>query len=513
MRLAATGLDASRLAMEIAWISIASGLALLLIGAHEAIVPVWLALTVAVAGFSLTRWILPENAPIRAARGIVAMAGAITIYFAITMLPQVGWDLSWPLWFWQDWTTGRHVFAGGALLGVFWWRGTHLGQENVWLVTLAQSFRIGVVVVVVGVVVDVLLPVSTGAPVSTFLFFGAGISAFALIHITSMEPDQSAGLRDWPRMMALTVGGIVIGSLLLAVAAEGELGRVAGVVFGYVALVFIPVVAVIGWVLELMVRAIAFGFFALVSIFASDGPGVEFNLPPPPNFDGVPRGTGSNRLLDWTLRLASWAAIFAAIAGISLFLWRLFSGMRNRRANRAPDEERERLESETTVREDISAALSVLAGRFRRQPGNEGLMSGIDANSPVAVALGAYRGLLALAEDHGVRRGNGDTPEEFRGELRNLFSGQEIGIFTDAFVRARYGGIGPTSSDVAILRQTWASVREAYPPPRHRPSAEERPGRAPVRGALPRWMRGRPSILPHEESPPPGMGPDDARMM
>ena len=512
MRWASTGLDGSRLAMEIAWISIASGLVLLLIGAHQSIVPVWQGLIVAGVGFSLTRWILPENAPINAARGIVAMAGAITIYFAIAMLPQVGWDLSWPLWFWQDWTAGRHVFAGGAIFGVFWWRGAHLGQENVWIVSLAQSFRIGVVVVVVGVVVDVLAPVAMGAPVSTFLFFGAGITAFAFIHITSIGPDQSVGLRDWPRMMGLTVGGILVGSLLLALAAEGELGRIAAVVFGFVAQIFIPVVAIIGWLLELMVRAIAFGFFALVSLFASDGPGVEFNLPSSPNFDGVPRGEGSNRLLDWVLRIASWSAIIVAISGIAFFLWRLFSRMRGRRANRAPDEERERLESETTIREDISAALSVLAGRFRRPPGRDGIMTGLDPNNPVAVALGAYRGLLALAEDHGVRRGEGETPEEFRGELHSLFNGQEVGIFTDAFVRARYGGIAPTSSDVAVLQQTWASVREAYPPPRHVPTEEET-RRAPMRGPLPRWMRGRPDMLPHEESPPPGMGPDDARMM
>ena len=171
-----------------------------LVRRQESLVPVWLALIVAASGYVLIRWIVPADAPIAAARGIVAGGGVIVIYIGIAILPQVGWDFSWPLWFWQDWQVGRHAMVGGVMLGVFWWRGAHLGQEIVWVNSLAQSFRIGVVVVVVGVVVDVLLEAYAGTPIPTFLFFGTGIASFALIHITSMMRSRAPASGTGPAL-------------------------------------------------------------------------------------------------------------------------------------------------------------------------------------------------------------------------------------------------------------------------------------------------------------------------
>ena len=517
MRWAPLALEGSRLTMEVAWITIAGALALLLIGAGESLVPVWLALIVTVSGYVLTRWIVPAGATMSAARGIVAGGGAIVIYLGVVMLPQVGWDFSWPLWFWQDWQEGRHPIVGGIMLGVFWWRGTHLGQEFVWVNNLAQSFRIGVAVVVVGVVVDVLIDSYSGAPIPTFLFFGMGIASFALIHITSMDPEQSAGLRDWPRMMALTVGGILIGAVLLAVLAEGQLGQVAGMVFGFAGRLFLPVLVVIGWVFEIVIQAFVWAFFQVIGFFATEGESPELQLPSAPDFERIfTRNEEENRLLYWlsqNIRLGGgdggggWGCVVpvAAVQQVSA----------GRRSQAEMGEERERLQGETTIVEDLSSALSALAARFRRSPKHDDVTADLDPNNPVSVALGAYRGLVALADDHGVAREGWETPEEFHPELSRLFVGQDIGIFTDSFVRARYGGIPPSREDVGQIRAIWANIRELYPPPRHRPETkpatadEERPIRAP----LPRWMRVRPDLRPHEESPPPGMGPDDARMM
>ena len=517
MRWAPVALEATRLSMEVAWITVAAALALLLIGAGESLVPVWLALLVAGSGYVLTRWVIPEDAPMAAARGIAAGAGVIVIYLGIAILPQVGWDFSWPLWFWQEWQEGRHPIVGGIILGVFWWRGAHLGQKPVWINSLAQSFRIGVAVVVLGVVADVVLAGYSGAPVPTFLFFGTGIASFALIHITAMDPEQSAGLRDWPRVMMLTVGGIVLGSVLLAVLAEGELGRFAGTVFEVAGRLFLPFFAVIGWVFEIVIRAFVWVFFEVIRFFATDGEGVEFQLPSAPDFERIfEQEDEQNRLLYWLSRFAGWAGVTAAVIGISWFLWRLFSGFRGRRSTREMDEQRERLQGETTIVEDLSSALSALAGRFRRRSGREHVTTDLDPNNPVSVALGAYRGLLALADDHGVSRVGWETPQEFQPELSRLFVGQDIAIFTDSFVRARYGGIAPSGDDMSRLRDIWANIRALYPPPRHKPASEPVARVAeegPVRAPLPRWLRVRSDLRPHEESPPPGMGPDDARMM
>ena len=466
MRWAPFALDTARLLMEVAWISVAGAIVGVLIGAQGSLIPLWLAMAVMFLGYAMTRMFIPDDVPLTMARGWMMGVGAIVIYASIVLVPGVGLDVFWPLRLSEDWLAARHVLIGGTMLGVFWWRGTRLGQERVWVYSLAQSFRIGVAVIVAGAVAHILLPVSLGATPATFLFFTAGIGAFALQHITSMAPEESAGLRDWPRTMALTVGSILAGSILVAVVAEGDIGRISADAFGVVLWVLTPFVAVIGWVLELIFQGLAFGVMWLVSLFNGDGGGqAGFALPPPPNFDNVRRpAEGSNAILFTLLRVASWIIVLLLAIGIVRFLWRAFD-FRSRRRNRSEDEERERLESEGSFGDDLSAALAHLMSGMRRGRGKRRQAGdGLDQNDPRAVALGAYRGLLALAEEHGVERERWRTPGEFDEPLRDLFPENDVGLFTKAFTRARYGIIPPTEAEIAQIRATWRAL-QAIPVP------------------------------------------------
>jgi hypothetical protein len=446
--------------MEIAWLAVAGALVAALLGADGSPVPLWIALAVGFAGFVLMRFFVPEDATLGMARGFMAATGVVVLYLAVALLPGLGMDFAWPLRLGQDWQAARHVIVGGVLIGVFWWRGARLGQEDVSSYSVANSFRIGVAVVVVGAVLHVMLPVSLSATAATFLFFGAGIAAFALAHITSMAPEESAGLRDWPRMAALTVGGIVVGSVALSLAAEGDLGRVAASGFQLALRLLTPVAIVIGWGIGFIVETVTYAFLFVAAALRGDGPPATFN-PTMPNFGNVdPNDVDSGLLPWWLLRFLGWVAVLLVAAGAAYFLWKTL-GTRARSRYRGTDEERERLDSEGALADDLAAALGALLGKLaprRSRPAHS--LADLDPDDPSAVALGAYRGLLVLAEEQGTAREPWETPHEFAPDLDRLFPPDDVRLLTQAFVRARYGAIPPTPDETARLRTAWNTLRQ-----------------------------------------------------
>ena len=385
-------------------------------------------------------------------------AGGLTLYVAIGLLPGVHLDFVWPIHLTQDWLEARHVIIGGLLMMVLWLRGTALGQEEASVFSVAQSFRTGVAVVVIGAIAHILLPVPVGATSATFLFFGAGMAGFALTHIVSMGPQESAGLSDWPKTAAITVGGIVLGSILLAIVAEGDVGRFIVSILRLGAALVTPVVIVVAWILGLLVEAIMYVVLVLLSFFRESSEPVTFT-PTTPNFSNVERSTdGSGLVPFWVLRFLSWVGVFLAISGVAYMLWKSFA-RRTRTGRDEEGEERERLEVEGDFGEDLAEALASLIGRFgRRRQRGAALPTG-DPNDPRAVALGAYQSLLVLAADGGIKRLPWQTPEEFEKSLRVRYGPAEVGLLTRAFTRARYGFIAPDDSEATRIRDAWARLR------------------------------------------------------
>jgi hypothetical protein len=273
-----------------------------------------------------------------------------------------------------------------------------------------------------------------------------------------MGPQESAGLNDWPKTAAITVGGIVIGSVLLAIVAEGDVGRFVTSVLRLGATLLTPVVIVLAWVLGLVVEAITFALLSLLSFFRETSEPVTFT-PTTPNFSNVERSAdGSGLVPFWVLRFLSWAAVLMAISGVAYILWRSFS-QRSRTSGDDEGEERERLESEGDLGEDLAEALASLIGRFGRRRQRGTTLPVGDPNDPRAVALGAYQSLLALAADGGIERLPWQTPEEFEKTLRVRYGPAEVGLLTRAFTRARYGFIVPDDSETARIREAWARLR------------------------------------------------------
>ncbi len=453
--------------MEVAWITVAGALVAVLIGAQSNPVPLWIAIAVAAAGFGMRRFFVPDAAPIVSARTLLLAGGGVALYVGIAVLPGVGFDFTWPLHLMQEWIDTRHVIAGGILITVLWLRGIALGQEDVSEFSVAQSFRIGVGVVVLGAIAHVLLPWPIGATAATFLFFASGMAAFALTHIVSMGPQESAGLSDWPKTAAITVGGIALGSIALAIIAEGDVGRVIASGFRLVGMALTPVVVVVAWAIGMVVEVITYVLLYATSFLRDGSEPITFT-PTTPNFANVERTEGGSGVVPfWVLRFLGWLVVLLVILTVAYLLWRSFAlRLRSRRGQEG--EERERLESEESLGEDLAEALASLIGRFGRRGRQQQPPRGFDPRDPRAVALGAYHALLNLAADGGIRRGQSQTPDEFQAALSVRYPASDVSILTDAFTRARYGFVVPTDAEAAAIHEAWDRLRS-----RDDPAAEQ----------------------------------------
>jgi hypothetical protein len=457
MRWASWARDSAQLLTELAWVTVAGAMVAVLIGAQSNPVPLWIGVMVGAAGFGLRRFFVPDAAPVASAKFLMVGAGGLTLYIGISLLPGVGLDFAWPLHVTKDWQEARHVILGGILMMVLWLRGTTLGQEEASVFSMAQSFRVGVGVVVAGVVAHILLPVSIGATPATFLFFGAGMAGFALTHIVSMGPQDSSGLNDWPKTAALTVGGILVGSIVLALIAEGDVGRVIASVFRLGLAVLTPVVIVLAWALGMVVEVTTYAFLYLISFLRENSEPVTFT-PTTPNFSNVDTSESGSIVPFWILRFLSWSAVLIAISGVAYILWRSFV-QRPLRDRDQEGEERERLDAEGDLGADLAEALASIIGRFGRRKGSQSGFRPMDANDPRSVALGAYQNLLVLAADRGLTRLPSQTPEEFETSLTGSYPASEVSALTRAFTRARYGFIAPTESETLRIREAWARLR------------------------------------------------------
>ena len=458
MRWASVSRNMAQLLMEVAWVTVAGAMVAILLGAQSNPVPLWIGTGVAGAGFGLRRFLVPESAPVVSARMLMVAAGGLTLYVGIGLLPGVGLDFAWPLHLTQDWQETRHVIVGGLLMMVLWLRGTTLGQEEASILSTAHSFRIGVGVVVFGAVAHIVLPIPVGATPATFMFFAAGMAGFALTHIISMGPQESAGLSDWPKTAALTVGGIVAGSIVLAVIAEGDVGRVVASAFRLGVAALMPIVIVLAWALGMLVEGITYVFLFLASLFRENSEPVTFTPTASPDFSNVERSERGSLVPFWVLRFLSWGAVLMAISGVGYILWRSF-GPRPRAGDEHEGEERERLDAEGSLGEDVAEALASLFGRFASHRRSRLQVEAGDPNDPRAVALGAYQSLLALAADRGLNRMPWQTPEEFEASLANRYPAKEVSLLTKAFTRARYGFIAPDDSEISRIRDAWATLR------------------------------------------------------
>jgi Domain of unknown function (DUF4129) len=133
------------------------------------------------------------------------------------------------------------------------------------------------------------------------------------------------------------------------------------------------------------------------------------------------------------------------VAGIALALTLIWFAFRRftRRGDRATDETREEIETETGNRGDLRSLLAGAMGRLRFQRG------GRDAIGRLYVSM------LRSASQRGLERPPATTPLEFAPRLEAAFGSAAPEEITRAYTEARFGARPPDASEVDRLRSAW----------------------------------------------------------
>jgi hypothetical protein len=355
--------------------------------------------------------IVPRRWPARGAAGKVLAVLAVWLAVAASELPgKVGAD--WPLVV----LAGGRDAPGVALLALaalpaaaLWHHGARRMRRAVTASRVARSFRVGLAVFVVVLLLEAGGDLDLGGTVAIAPFFAVGLAGMALAH----APRGGVGQRRWLMMVAVSVGTVVAGGLAAAVAGVAVLQGGGGALRE----VWLQAAAAVTAQVDAM----------LAGWLGSAGPGSGLAL------DTHAREPGDAMML---LVLLAAAAVIAWLAG------RLLEFEPRARPFVLVDlseEERESLDQDTPVRERLAG---VLAARWRQRErrGAAGRSGGV---------LALYRRMLDLAARRGTPVNPADTPFERAAALRRDLPEVPVDAITGDLVAACYGGREPTPEVLA----------------------------------------------------------------
>ena len=452
------------LVTEIAWVSIAASLLSVYVGVGKSAVTFPFALAIALAAFLETRYISRARVPEIASRVLGGALAAATIYLVMGFQSGAGLTVFRAGWVMELITANspvlRQLTVGTALLIAFWASGARHGLASSPGQGLAVTFRIGIPVVLLGTIANTFISPPLDTTLAVYAFFGAGLTGLALTQMASLDFGASAIRGTWGRLLLLTLGITVGGSLLLAVLTSTGIGTVVafgvGLVAGAIRFLLLGLAFVLGYLTEIVVNLIA----PLISDNVNETlTRMAETLEELGNFEERDTGEGG---ADWVPTALRWVMLSLTALAAGFLLIVLF---RRRRGleNGGPDsEERESLSEHGTVMGDVAAALGSLlqgiAGRGRR-----GVRAAFQLEGPIGVTYRMYFYLLVLARRRGLRRATSETPLEFQARVVEQFPAEETALLTSAFTRARYGGHVPSRDELAGLRDAWETIRAATP--------------------------------------------------
>lgn len=463
-------LEAALLMTEVAWLSVIAALLGVFFGLGGSPLPLWALLLLSGVGFLTIRALYSLAFPPVAGGVAAVVAGIAVAYLSVAVVSGGGsLDLAWPGTISRGWEAARVLVVSGVLAFVLWWSGARAGQSDTPANALARSFNFGIGVIVLGALAESFLPISLRTDVALFLFFGASLTGFALSQMSVLAPVQALHTSVWPRALGTTLGVVLGGSALLALAAGGSLGQAAQSAFGasltLVEAVTRPIFFLFGYTAQLTIDLVR----ALLSLFGAGQREVEFNLYTP-DYSNAPRGSEwVDALPDWLLPLVGWTLGALVVGGIVFVLVRMLA-LRPRTTEREPEEERETLPGEGSLGDEFSFLIDDVLNRLRRRRPAGQLRLELDAKDPLSLPLGLYYVLLTLGERLGLERRPWETPQEFSTALAGRLPPEEVAALTAAFVRARYGQLPPDGEEAARLRAAWDRIWA---------TAEERKGGGP----------------------------------
>lgn len=365
---------------------------------------------------------------------------------------------------------GAGFWAVMATVLFLWWRGLALSGREFQFDSVAFSFRVGLLLLVI---VTLLLSSMLGRQVLAFIF---PFFLFSLIAVSLARLEEVGQIRGdvgrlfdltWLGILAVTIALVLgVGALLVllarpeAIEAMRDLWAPVGDwllrAFAFViSLVLIPFEPLLNW----LSRFFAEGF----RLMAESGT-LERLLALGP-LEVVQDDTATtSRVIEialTVLRMTCGLAVLAALFGGGL--WAL-------------KREQARLREQAEEHEDMEAGLGdALAGLLRgmrdRLRGASGLVGRYGMGSDLLTALtvrNIYTNMTRLARARGYPRHRARTAYEYLPDLQLAFpdAHAETRLITDAFVGVAYGALPTSQEELDDLRAAYHRLKDSPPPSR-----------------------------------------------
>ncbi|MEZ4770358.1 MAG: DUF4129 domain-containing protein [Caldilineales bacterium] len=362
---------------------------------------------------------------------------------------------------------GAGFWAIMASVLFLWWRGLALSRREFEFESVAFSFRVGLLLLVVG---TLLLSATANRQVLAFIF---PFFFFSLIAVSLARLEEVGRIRgEVGRLFDLTWLAILVGTivlvlavgLLVVLAARPEsidaMRALWAPVGNWLLDAFAWLVTIVLWPFEPLMRWLS-GLFAegfrimqqsgaLDAILAVGPIDVEQNDP-----ETVSRVF---EMILTAVRMLCGAAVLAALLAGGLWALR---------------RERKRLREEAEVHEELEAGLGdALAGLLRgvrnRLRGAANLVGQFGVGSDLLTALSVrniYANTARLAKKRGYPRHKARTAYEYLPDLQAAFPAarDEARLITDAYVGVAYGDLPTSKEELADLRAAYERLKDSPP--------------------------------------------------
>jgi hypothetical protein len=460
-------LYASLAVAEAAWMFAFASIVGAMVGLGESPLPALVILAVIVLAMSAA-WVAGDlGDDIVTLALLQGVAGLIIVYGAVAFKMVEGSPTFDGLWFVRllSGEYGQPEILGiiaGFLIAMFLWRrGILLVARGEAWETLHRTFRIGIAIISIALIVDISTETDIGVAIVIFPFFVASLAGMAIGRVAEEGAWDSASA-IWGRVIIAVVGGVVAVGVVL-----GALGAAFG--SGPLGLIVSLIVAIrdgMFWVLEIILTPPLTLFFWFIqwlrdrfgdpiSETAVQGNVIEEGL----LVEGsqAAEAVGGN-LIDTIIGIIVWPVGFILLLIVLWILIKSFQRLVGEK-KKETDSDRESIRGDADARSDLANLLGRLIPGFLKNQGEEEEGLRFPSDQPgITEVFKLYFRLLTVGLSRGAVLESHLTPAEIEGRLGVALPGAQVDQITRRFEAACYGH-EPTAA--ALLNSLTSSLDEA----------------------------------------------------
>ena len=368
------------------------------------------------------------------------------------------WDMSWLIDLGRPssdvWKRAGAIdeFFSALLLIPIWFRGVALGTADLDERPFTRTAFAGFVVLLFGFTLGDNAGIESIVQIAALAWVMTCVIAVALKNSSNPATAEEGSGIQTGLSLAATLFALTAGIAIVLLVVVGIVAGIAG------AGVVSPVLSGIGFVLEHVIKGIAYAFWPLFWLFEQIVTALRPDEPVALETiaEGVGRPLGD---LDENASEPDPTAgivlvrVFGGIGAVlvlTVLAWLFFR--RFLRRSPGEDEERESVWSEADILNDMFGGLRNLRGRFGRR-GAE--------HQPDAPIAALYYEVLADADARGAARAPARTPLQFASVLRREYDSTVPADISSAFSAFRYAGQEPDPALFRRLREAWDRLIES----------------------------------------------------